>query len=166
MQGNFKPSPGLPGQPGSPRLLHRALCPATGFAHLHPFCPSAAGPAHLLFPCPQCPHVSVTTARAVITRSKRFSPLHIFLFLSVRCGKPNRMITQHVPRVCCLLGNRSRNDKWEREESRKHQMAQKAAGQIKSNPAVVLLVLIELQNQETNTQMFHWFVSRQLVKIF
>lgn len=111
--GDFKPRPALPGQPGSPRLMHRASCPV-------PALPPIFHIPSLLPP--------------VITRSKRFFPLHIFLFLSVRCGKPNRMITQRVPCVCCLPGGHSRDDKWEREEFKKHQMAQKAAGANRVQP--------------------------------
>lgn len=138
-EGNFKPSPGSPGQPqAAPQSLVPCSCPATDFPHPIPFVPTATTPPVSLCAVPSVP--SVSDVPAVITRSKRFFPLHIFLFFSVRCGKPDRMITQHVPCACCLLGSHSRNDKWEREEFRKHQKAQKAAGQIESNPAVVLLV--------------------------
>lgn len=64
------------------------------------------------------------------------------------------MIAQRVPCLCCLLESHSKNENQEREEFKKHGIAQKAVGQIKSNSTVVLLVLIEL-HQGTNTQMFH-----------
>lgn len=106
----------------------------------------------------------MSQCRAVITQLQTvLSSPHICL--SVRCGKPDRMITQHAPCFHSLLESQGKNEKWAREESRKHWTAQKAMGQIESNSAVVLLVLIEL-HWEMRTQTFHWFVSRQLVKIF
>lgn len=106
----------------------------------------------------------MSQCRAVITQLQTvLSSPHICL--SVRCGKLDRMITQHAPCFHSLLESQGKNEKWAREESRKHWTAQKAMGQIESNSAVVLLVLIEL-HWEMHTQTFHWFVSRQLVKIF
>lgn len=122
-QGALNPAQGCR---DSPSLLHRALCPAPALPLIF-HVPSlvAPWPPPLLFPCVLSPvsprHRCPRTYRSQQTF---LSPPHIFFyFLSVRCGKPNRMITQHVPCVSAACwegtaemtngrGRNSENTKW------------------------------------------------------
>lgn len=110
----------------------------------------------------QCPVVA--RGRAVITHCNPFFPLLIyyyFFWVSDVEKWTGWSLSMYLVSAACWKVM-AKNEKWAREEFRKYW---KAVGQIKSNSTVVLLVLIEL-HQETTAQMFHWFVSRQLVIIF
>lgn len=124
-QGALNPAQGCQ---DSPSLLHRALCPAPALPLIF-HVPSllAPWPPPLLFPCVLSPvsprHQCPRTYRSQQTL---LSPPHTFLFFECQMWKTQQ--DDHSARtlcVCCLLGRHSRNDKWEREEFRKHQMAQK-----------------------------------------